>query len=141
MIQAEALALRSRAAIVAKESKDNWKAAVWILERRMRKHFAASQKLEHTGKNGGPIKSEAVNTLQIMQQAAMPVEAGKAAVVDASFVADLERQVFAGESGEGEAGEMDERAGGGGESDADSLLDEIAGQVNDMMSERAIFVF
>jgi hypothetical protein len=33
----------------------DWKASAWLLERRMPEEYARLQKLEHTGKDGGPL--------------------------------------------------------------------------------------
>lgn len=37
--------------------KDDWKAAAWLLERRASKRWASASRLEHSGKDGGPIET------------------------------------------------------------------------------------
>lgn len=43
---------------VRKAEEDTWTAAAWWLERRMRKDFGRVERVENTGKDGGPIQHE-----------------------------------------------------------------------------------
>lgn len=62
---AEAEAEASYTGIIAKATADpkNWTAAAWWLERRRPDEFARRERLEHTGKDGGPIDHRDVTTL------------------------------------------------------------------------------
>lgn len=41
--------------IIQNAAKQTWQASAWWLERKHPEEFALKQRLEHTGKNGGPI--------------------------------------------------------------------------------------
>lgn len=62
---AEAEAEASYTAIIAKAAAEprNWTAAAWWLERRRPDEFARREKLEHTGKDGGPIDHRDITAL------------------------------------------------------------------------------
>src|SRR5690348_6906786 len=53
--KAEGQAEASFAAVIAAAAPKNWTAAAWWLERRRPTEYARSEKVEMTGKDGGPI--------------------------------------------------------------------------------------
>ena len=50
-------------AVIAKAVDKNWQAAAWWLERRHPAEYARREKVEMTGKDGGPIESRTVTDL------------------------------------------------------------------------------
>ena len=41
---------------LTKTIRGSWQAAAWLLERKDPKHFGKQERIEHTGKDGGPIQ-------------------------------------------------------------------------------------
>lgn len=50
--------------IIQNAAKKTWQASAWWLERRFPEEFALKQRLEHTGKNGGPIATVDVSRIK-----------------------------------------------------------------------------
>ncbi len=50
--------------IIQNAAKQTWQASAWWLERRFPEEFALKHRLEHTGKNGGPIATVDVTKLK-----------------------------------------------------------------------------
>jgi transposase len=55
------------AARIHAASHTTWQAAAWLLERRFPDKWGTRHRLEHTGKDGGPVKTEHKTTLTIEQ--------------------------------------------------------------------------
>lgn len=55
------------AARIHAASHTTWQAAAWLLERRFPDKWGARHRLEHTGKDGGPVLTEHKTTLTIEQ--------------------------------------------------------------------------
>lgn len=55
------------AARIHAASQTAWQAAAWFLERRFPEKWGARHRLEHTGKDGGPVKTEQTTTITIEQ--------------------------------------------------------------------------
>ena len=55
------------AARIHAASQTTWQAAAWLLERRYPDKWGARHRLEHTGKDGGPVKTEQKTTLTVEQ--------------------------------------------------------------------------
>lgn len=80
----------------------DWKAAAWLLERhpRTRRRYGASQRVEHTGKDGGPIEAQGIPLGEVMSphiaaaQAAMTANTSASqAITPEQRVAELEAEV------------------------------------------------
>ncbi len=50
--------------IIQNAAKKTWQASAWWLERKYPEEFALKQRLEHTGKNGGPIATVDVSRIK-----------------------------------------------------------------------------
>jgi hypothetical protein len=57
--------------IIAQAADKNWQAAAWWLERRRPAEFARRERLEMTGKDGGPIDHRSVSELPDHERAAL----------------------------------------------------------------------
>jgi hypothetical protein len=55
------------AARIHAASQTAWQAAAWLLERRFPEKWGARHRLEHTGRDGGPVKTEQKTTITIEQ--------------------------------------------------------------------------
>jgi len=53
--QAQAVAMQRLVGRIQTASRDDWKAAAWLLERRHAEEFCRPQRLEHSGPGGMPI--------------------------------------------------------------------------------------
>jgi hypothetical protein len=67
--EGEAEAVYTR--IVADAAVKNWTAAAWWLERRRPEDFARRERVEMTGKDGGPIDTRDLSTIPDHERAAL----------------------------------------------------------------------
>ena len=64
LTRAESFAADEYAKLVRKGANEDWRAAAWWLERKRRKQFGKTDKLEYTGKGGGPILIHCVEVVK-----------------------------------------------------------------------------
>ena len=65
--KAEGQAIARNVAIISKAAATSWQAAAWLLERKYFADWGRKERLEHTGKDGGPV---AVSLVDLVKSAA-----------------------------------------------------------------------